>query len=208
MILLIDNYDSFVYNLARYLQLLGQDTRVVRNDAVDCDQIRRWRPQAILISPGPCSPAESGCSLEVVRTFWEEIPIFGVCLGHQAIAAAFGAKIVRSNEPMHGRTSEVRHDGLGVFQNLPNPLRVCRYHSLTVDLATLPSQLEVAATSSDGTIMAIRHRQRPVVGVQFHPESILTEGGFEILAQFLRQGGLDVPESIPTRHNELTHHLV
>jgi anthranilate synthase/aminodeoxychorismate synthase-like glutamine amidotransferase len=190
MILLIDNYDSFVHNLARYLQRLGHETRVLRNDAVDIRQIRTMAPAAIVLSPGPCTPDVAGKSLEVVHEFWQEIPILGVCLGHQTIAAAFGGTIVRAREPVHGRTSPITHDERGVFAGLPNPLTVCRYHSLIVEESSLPDVLEVSARFNDETIMAIRHRHRPVIGIQFHPESILTTFGYAILANFLGGAGL------------------
>lgn len=198
MILLIDNYDSFVHNLARYLRRLGQDTVVVRSDAITPAEIRARRPDALVISPGPCTPAEAGCSLEVVRQLIDEIPLLGVCLGHQTIAAALGGRVVRAAEPMHGRTSPVFHDGTGVFTDVPNPLTVCRYHSLIVDEPTLPPTLEVTARTADGTVMGLRHRSRPVVGLQFHPESILTEGGFQVLANFLRLAGLRPSAELPT----------
>jgi anthranilate synthase/aminodeoxychorismate synthase-like glutamine amidotransferase len=184
MILLIDNFDSFVYNLSRYLEELGQRTLVVRNDAVDVAAIRELRPEAIVISPGPCDPWRAGISLRVVTDLAGEVPILGVCLGHQAIGAAFGASVVRG-EPAHGRIGLVHHDGRGVFHGLPSPLRAARYHSLVVARADLPPELEIAATLEDGTIMAVRHRRLPVVGLQFHPESVLTEHGHELLANFL-----------------------
>lgn len=196
MILLIDNYDSFVYNLARYLQRLGQATHVVRNDVLDTEQIRALAPAAIVLSPGPCTPEVAGKSLDVVREFWQDTPILGVCLGHQTIAAAFGARIRRANEPMHGRTSPITHDARGVFAGLPNPLTVCRYHSLIVEEPSLPAEFEVSARLADGTIMAIRHRHRPVIGLQFHPESILTECGYPILASFLRAAGLEAATEV------------
>ena len=185
VILLIDNYDSFVHNLARYLQRLGHETRVVRNDALDVPQIRTMAPTAIVLSPGPCTPDVAGISLEVVHEFWQEIPILGVCLGHQTIAAAFGAKIVRAQEPMHGRTSPITHDERGVFTGLPNPLTVCRYHSLIVEAATLPDTLTVTAETADGLIMGLAHKELPIRGVQFHPESIATAAGHELLANFI-----------------------
>lgn len=202
MILLIDNYDSFVHNLARYLRRLDQETVVVRNDALELDDIASWQPSAIVLSPGPCTPREAGCSLDVVRRFSGTIPLLGVCLGHQAIAAALGARIVRAPEPMHGRVSDVFHDEQGVFAGMPNPLVACRYHSLVVDEATLPSCLLVSARTADGVVMAVRHRSRPLVGLQFHPESILTSHGYPLLAAFLRSSGAKVPESLPTMDNE------
>lgn len=202
MILLIDNYDSFVFNLARYFEQLGQATRVVRNEAIDADGIRQCNPSAIVLSPGPCGPSEAGASLEIVREFWQSLPILGICLGHQTIAAAFGAKIVRAREPMHGRTSAVIHDGQGVYSNLPCPLVACRYHSLVVDEETLPADFEISARTADEVVMSIRHRERPLVGVQFHPESILTDSGYDLLANFLRLAGLDCPATIPTIEGE------
>lgn len=193
MILLIDNFDSFVYNLARYFARLGQETRVVRHDASDVASIRALRPQAIVISPGPCTPSEAGCSLDIVRHLSGEIPILGVCLGHQVIGAAFGGQIVRAPEPVHGRSSLVIHEGRGILSGLPSPLRVGRYHSLVVAEAGLPGELEVTARTEDGVVMGLQHRRHPTVGVQFHPESILTEGGFELLANFLKLAGVHVP---------------
>ncbi len=190
MILLIDNYDSFVHNLARYFQRLGQETVVVRNDAIDVPQVRRLRPQAIVLSPGPCTPNEAGCSLEIVRQLHAEVPMLGVCLGHQTIAAALGGRVVRASQPMHGRASDVFHDEQGIFAGLPNPLSGCRYHSLVVDEPTLPDFLAVAARTADNTVMAIRHRHQPVIGLQFHPESVLTSSGRALLAGFLRRSGL------------------
>jgi len=189
MILLIDNYDSFVHNLARYLQRLGQETKVVRNDAIEVAAIRRLAPRAIILSPGPCTPNEAGCSLEVVRKLHTELPILGVCLGHQTIAAALGGQIVRASRPMHGRTSVVEHEGTGLFSKLPSPLTVCRYHSLVVEPASLPQELRTIATCEDGVIMAIQHNAYPVVGVQFHPEAVLTEHGYQLLANFLSLAG-------------------
>jgi anthranilate synthase/aminodeoxychorismate synthase-like glutamine amidotransferase len=202
VILLIDNYDSFVHNLARYFRRLGQETVVVRNDAIGPDDVPGLQPSAIVLSPGPCTPLQAGCSLDLVGRFHGTIPMLGVCLGHQAIAAALGACIVRAPEPMHGRVSPVFHDGQDVFAGLPNPLRACRYHSLVVKESTLPSCLVVSARTADGVVMAIRHRDRPLVGLQFHPESILTSHGYEILAAFLRRGGISVPEVLPGMDNE------
>ncbi len=202
MILLIDNYDSFVHNLARYFQRLGHATRVVRNDATGAAAIEALRPDAIVLSPGPCTPREAGCSMEVVQRLAGKLPILGICLGHQAIAAALGATIVRAAEPMHGRTSDIYHAGQSVFAGLPNPLSACRYHSLVVDHATLPPQLQVTAHTSDGTIMALAHRDWPIVGLQFHPESILTDLGYALLASFLRIAQLEVPADPPTITSE------
>jgi anthranilate synthase/aminodeoxychorismate synthase-like glutamine amidotransferase len=202
MILLIDNYDSFVYNLARYLERLGQATQVVRNTQIDVAGAERLRPSALVLSPGPCAPAQAGCSLELVRRLHEKLPILGVCLGHQIIAEALGGRVVRARQPVHGRTSSIAHDGRGIFAGLPNPLEGCRYHSLAVDEASLPEALEVAARAPDGTVMAIRHRRLPVVGLQFHPESILTDCGYALLAAFLRQAGLGVPKTAPTIEDE------
>jgi anthranilate synthase/aminodeoxychorismate synthase-like glutamine amidotransferase len=189
MILLIDNYDSFVHNLARYFERLGQETLVVRNDATTPQEIGRLRPQAIVISPGPYTPAEAGCSVEVIRELGAETPILGVCLGHQAIGAALGTTIVRAPEPRHGRTSQVTHDGSALFAGLPSPFRVCRYHSLIVDEATLPAELFVTARADDGCIMALEHARWPVFAVQFHPEAALTEYGYQLLANFLAAAG-------------------
>jgi anthranilate synthase/aminodeoxychorismate synthase-like glutamine amidotransferase len=197
MILLIDNYDSFVFNLARYFERLGQPTHVVRNDAIDARQARSLRPRAVVLSPGPCAPQQAGCSLEVVRHLHGEFPILGVCLGHQVIAEAFGGHIVRAPEPVHGRASEVFHDGSGLFAELPSPLRACRYHSLAVEEASLPDCLKVTARTNDGVIMGLQHKTLPIFGLQFHPESVLTECGFELLAGFLRLSGLTLPAVIP-----------
>jgi anthranilate synthase/aminodeoxychorismate synthase-like glutamine amidotransferase len=198
MILLIDNYDSFVHNLARYFQRLGQETVVVRNDQIDAERAAAMQPRAIVLSPGPCTPNEAGCSVEVVERLAGRVPILGVCLGHQAIAAALGASVVRAPQPMHGRTSVVEHEGEGVFAGLPNPLTVGRYHSLVVDPATLPHELKPTAHTPEGVIMAFAHREWPVVGVQFHPESILTEHGYALLANFLRLAGIAVADNLPT----------
>ncbi len=201
-LLLIDNYDSFVFNLGRYFERLGHATTVVRNDAIDVEGIGRLRPDALVLSPGPCTPEQAGCSLATVREFSGSIPILGVCLGHQVIAQAFGGRVIRASEPVHGRTSPVLHDGRGVFVGLRNPLPVGRYHSLVVEEASLPPCLEVHARTPDGVVMALQHRKFPVVGLQFHPESILTEAGYAILAGFLRLAGLSVPESLPSGEGE------
>jgi len=202
MIILIDNYDSFVHNLARYLRRLGQETVIVRNDAVEPREVLDRQPSAIVLSPGPCTPVEAGCSLELVRQSAGRVPILGVCLGHQTIAAAFGATIVRAPTPVHGRMSEVRHGATGIFEGLPNPLAVGRYHSLVVDPASLPANLEVTAATEDEVIMALAHRRWPIFGLQFHPESILTEGGYALLGNFLRLAGLDPSRSFPAVESE------
>ena len=190
MVLLIDNYDSFVQNLARHLRRLGQETSVVRNDAISVSEIRKVAPAAIVLSPGPCGPQQTGCSLEVVRALAGEIPMLGVCLGHQTIAAAFGGRIVRAPEPMHGRTSQVHHAGSGLFSGLPSPFTACRYHSLVADRGYLPKCLEVSAWTADGIVMGIRHADYLCFGVQFHPEAILTDFGYLLLQNFLHQAGL------------------
>jgi anthranilate synthase component 2 len=196
MILLIDNYDSFVHNLARYLVRLGAETRVMRNDELNVAEIRRLNPQAIVISPGPCTPAEAGCSVEVVRELHRDVPILGVCLGHQALAAAFGGAVIRAAEPRHGRTSPIEHDGNGLFTGLPSPLTVCRYHSLIIDEATLPPALRVTARTPDGVIMAVQHATVPLFGLQFHPEATLTEHGYAMLANFLRLASCTVAADV------------
>jgi anthranilate synthase/aminodeoxychorismate synthase-like glutamine amidotransferase len=190
MILLIDNYDSFVYNLDRYLQRLGQKTLVVRSDAITVEAISRLSLDAIVISPGPKSPDEAGCSMEVVRRLSEHTPILGVCLGHQAIGQAFGGRIVPAHAPMHGKSSIIHHDGTPLFHDIPIRFQVGRYHSLVIDPASLPSTLVATAWADDGTIMAVQHVKHPVFGVQFHPESILTVNGYQVLANFLSLAGL------------------
>jgi anthranilate synthase component 2 len=188
MLLLIDNYDSFTYNLAQYLGELGADVAVYRNDAITVSEIEAWQPEQIVISPGPCTPNEAGISVDTIRRFAGKIPILGVCLGHQAIGQAFGGRIVRAKRVMHGKLSSVTHDGKGVFTNIANPLTVTRYHSLVVERASLPSCLDVSATSDDdGEIMGVRHKTLAVEGVQFHPEAILTEHGHALLRNFLEQ---------------------
>jgi anthranilate synthase/aminodeoxychorismate synthase-like glutamine amidotransferase len=185
MILLIDNYDSFVYNLARYVRELGETPLVRRHDATDVDEILGLSPSHIIISPGPCSPNEAGISTEVVRRIGPLIPILGVCLGHQCIGAAYGGAILRAGHPMHGKTSRIHHSGTGLFSGLPSPFIATRYHSLVIAPGSVPPSLEVTATSEDGEIMAVRHVEHPVYGVQFHPESVLTEHGYRILDHFL-----------------------
>jgi anthranilate synthase/aminodeoxychorismate synthase-like glutamine amidotransferase len=187
MILLIDNYDSFVHNLARYVRELGWDAEVRRNDAVTLDEVEQLRPSHIIISPGPCTPAEAGISTELVRRFGPSTPVLGVCLGHQCIGAAYGGDIVRATQPIHGKTSVVAHDGSSIFTGLPSPLRVARYHSLVIARSSLPPALRVLASArDDGEIMAVEHREHPVVGVQFHPESAASEYGYAMLDRFLR----------------------
>jgi anthranilate synthase/aminodeoxychorismate synthase-like glutamine amidotransferase len=188
MILVIDNYDSFVHNLARYIRELGYDTHVVRNDSVEVEEIAALKPSHIVISPGPCTPNEAGVSVAAVRELGPTIPLLGVCLGHQCIGQAFGGRIARARRPMHGKTSTIRHDSAGVFAGLPDPLRVTRYHSLVVSEAGLPDELIVTARSEEGEIMALRHRSHPIVGVQFHPEAVLTEHGYDLLRNFLMDG--------------------
>ncbi len=184
MILLIDNYDSFVYNLARYFSILGCECQVFRNDSISIQDIEEMDPSHIVISPGPCTPQEAGISISVVEHFASQKPILGVCLGHQAIAQAYGSEIIRAQKPVHGKASYITHDGTGLFQALKNPLQVGRYHSLVVD-EILPRDLEATAYSSDKVIMGIRHKKYPIYGVQFHPESILTEEGLPLLQNFL-----------------------
>jgi anthranilate synthase/aminodeoxychorismate synthase-like glutamine amidotransferase len=186
MILVIDNYDSFTYNLVQYLGELGADLEVVRNDQTTVEAIERKIPERIVISPGPKTPSEAGICLEVIGAFAGRIPILGVCLGHQAIGQAFGGRVIRAPELMHGKTSEIRHDGKTIFQGLPNPFSATRYHSLIVERPSLPPCLEISATTSDGLIMGLRHKEMKVEGVQFHPESVLTDAGKQLLSNFLR----------------------
>jgi anthranilate synthase/aminodeoxychorismate synthase-like glutamine amidotransferase len=185
MLLLIDNYDSFTYNLYQYLCELGAEVQVRRNDRVTLDEIEAMRPDALVISPGPCTPDEAGLSCQIIETFGPRIPTLGVCLGHQAIGQVYGGKVVRAPEPMHGKTSLMYHQGQGVFRNLPIPFAANRYHSLIVERATLPQELEITAETADGLIMGLRHRSYPVEGVQFHPESIMTPVGKALLRNFL-----------------------
>ncbi len=184
MILLIDNYDSFVYNLARYVGMLGRPRRVVRNDTITIQEVLSSPPDAIIISPGPCSPAEAGISNTIVRMCGAHIPILGVCLGHQCIGEMYGGRTIRAHEPVHGKTSMISHTAEGIFMGLPNPLRVARYHSLICEIAA-NAALQVTAETEDGIIMAVQHKTYPVYGVQFHPESILTEQGLDIVRNFL-----------------------
>ena len=185
MLLMIDNYDSFTYNLVQYLGELGEDVQTWRNDEITLDQIAELAPARIVISPGPCTPNEAGVSVPLLERFAGQIPILGVCLGHQAIGAAFGGKVVRARQVMHGKTSPVEHTGVGVFRGLPNPYTVTRYHSLAIERESLPACLEITAWTADGEIMGVRHRELAVEGVQFHPESILTEHGHALLKNFL-----------------------
>jgi len=187
MVLMIDNYDSFTYNLVQYLGELGAEVQVYRNDALTLEQIAAWKPEKIVISPGPCTPSEAGICVPLIRRFAGEIPILGVCLGHQAIGQAFGGKVVRAGRVMHGKLSEIAHRGEGVFAKLKSPFAATRYHSLVVERASLPDCLAVTAESEDGEIMGLRHRELEVEGVQFHPEAILTEQGHELLANFLKR---------------------
>ncbi len=188
MLLLIDNYDSFTYNLYQYLAELGAEITVRRNDQVTLAEIEDLHPDQIVISPGPCTPNEAGLSCQIIETFGPRIPLLGVCLGHQAIGQVYGGRVVRAPEPMHGKTSLIYHQGQGIFRNLPEPFEANRYHSLIVESTTLPDVLEVTARSVDGLIMGLRHHSYPVEGVQFHPESIMTPTGKELLRNFLEQG--------------------
>jgi anthranilate synthase/aminodeoxychorismate synthase-like glutamine amidotransferase len=185
MILLLDNYDSFTYNLAQYLGQMGATLEVRRNDQITLEEIEELAPERIVISPGPCTPKEAGISVPLIRRFAGKMPILGVCLGHQAIGEAFGGRVIRAPKIMHGKTSEIRHDGKTVFRNLPQGFIATRYHSLIVERKSLPRELEISAETADGTIMGLRHRKLQVEGVQFHPESVLTEVGFRLLENFL-----------------------
>jgi len=185
MILMIDNYDSFTYNLVQYIGQLGGEVVVHRNDQISLDEIRRLQPDAIVISPGPCTPKEAGISVELIRQFSSAIPILGVCLGHQAVGYAFGGEVVRAERIMHGKTSQIINDGRTIFQGLPNPFVAGRYHSLIVERNSLPDCLEISAETEQGEVMGIRHKEYPVEGIQFHPESVLTPNGKRILKNFL-----------------------
>ena len=207
MILVIDNYDSFVFNLSRYINELGSDTQVLRNDCLSIDDIAASPPQAIVLSPGPGRPESAGVCIPLVQRLGPHVPILGICLGHQAIGAALGAQIVRAAEPVHGRTSAIHHDGQGLFASVATPLTATRYHSLVIDENDLPPELIIRARTDDGLVMAVEHRIWPVFGLQFHPESILTENGHGLLANFLRAAGLAIdsrmasdqpPRSAPT----------
>lgn len=186
MLLVIDNYDSFTYNLVQYFGELGADPVVKRNDAVTVEEVERMKPERIVISPGPGSPKDAGISLELIRRLGPRIPLLGVCLGHQCIGEVYGGKVVRAGRLMHGKTSPIRHDAQGVFRGLPNPFEATRYHSLIVEKSSVPAELEISADTAEGEIMGLRHRKHPVHGVQFHPESILSKEGKDLLANFLR----------------------
>ena len=188
MLLMIDNYDSFTYNLVQYFGELGQEVQVFRNDEISLEEVDRLGADRVVISPGPCTPSEAGISVALIQRFAGKIPILGVCLGHQSIGQAFGGRIVHAGQLMHGKTSGIRHKDAGVFHGLPNPLTATRYHSLVIEKKSLPACLELTAWTDDGEVMGVRHRDLPVEGVQFHPESILTEKGHELLANFLRDG--------------------
>lgn len=185
MILMIDNYDSFTYNLVQYMGELGADIHVERNDCISISEIESLKPKKIVISPGPCTPAKAGISVEVIKKFAGKVPLLGVCLGHQSVGAAFGGEIIKAGKLMHGKTSKVRHDGKTLFKNLPNPFTATRYHSLVLNRKTLPDCFEITAESEDNEIMGIRHKDLSVEGVQFHPESILTPNGKDLLMNFI-----------------------
>lgn len=200
MILMIDNYDSFTYNLVQYITEMNDEVQTFRNDELSISDIYRLRPEMLVFSPGPCTPNEAGISLQVIREFQGKIPLLGVCLGHQAIGQVFGAEVIRAQRPVHGKTSLITHDGKTIYRGLPNPLTVCRYHSLSLDPASIPGCLEVTSWSEDGEVMGIRHKQHPVEGVQFHPEAILTEGGKELLKNFIQ-----IAREFNKEQRELTH---
>ncbi len=185
MILMIDNYDSFTFNIVQYLGELGAEVKVVRNDQITVEEAEKLRPTKILVSPGPCSPAEAGVSCDIIRHFGSKLPVFGVCLGHQALGYVYGGKVIRADRLMHGKTSPILHSGKGVLKGMPNPFDAIRYHSLLVERKSLPAELEITAETKEGEIMGLQHRTLPVYGVQFHPESILTQDGKRILQNFL-----------------------
>ncbi len=196
MILVIDNYDSFTYNLVHYLEELGAETIVRRNDALSVDEALAMHPEAVLLSPGPCTPNEAGICLSLLEAAPDDLPILGVCLGHQAIGQVFGGKVIRAKQLMHGKTSPIHHRGEGVFEGLPEGFTATRYHSLAVEPESLPNSLQVTAWTEDGEIMGLRHAYRPIQGMQFHPESIATEGGHRLLANFLTSAGVKV-DAVP-----------
>jgi anthranilate synthase/aminodeoxychorismate synthase-like glutamine amidotransferase len=186
MILMIDNYDSFTFNIVQYLGQMGEDVRVFRNDKITVEEIKKLKPQAIFLSPGPRSPRDAGITVDVIRNFYNVVPLMGICLGHQAIGFAFGGDVVRAERIMHGKTSQVRNDGKTIFAGLPNPFTAGRYHSLIVKRETLPDCLEISAETDEGEIMGLRHKEYPVEGIQFHPESVLTPQGKRIIKNFLK----------------------
>jgi para-aminobenzoate synthetase component 2 len=186
MLLVIDNYDSFTYNLVQYFGELGEDVRVYRNDKITLEEIEALRPQRLVISPGPCTPKEAGISVEAIRRFAGRLPLLGVCLGHQSLAVAFGGEVIRADRLMHGKTSMIQHDGRTIFRDLPNPFEATRYHSLLVNRTNLPDCFEISAQTAEGEIMGLRHRSLGLEGVQFHPESILTRSGMDLLRNFLK----------------------
>jgi anthranilate synthase/aminodeoxychorismate synthase-like glutamine amidotransferase len=189
MILMIDNYDSFTFNIVQYLGQMGEDVQVYRNDKITLDEIKKLQPEIIFLSPGPCTPREAGITVDVVHKFYKTMPIMGICLGHQAIGYAFGGDIVRADRIMHGKVSPVHHDGKTIFAGLPNPFTAGRYHSLVVRPETLPDCLEISAQTVEGEIMGLRHKEYPVEGIQFHPESVLTPQGKRIIRNFLKYSG-------------------
>lgn len=203
MILLIDNYDSFVFNLSRYFCEMGCETVVVRHDQITIAEVADLKPLAIVLSPGPCTPTEAGICVQLVQELSEQIPMLGVCLGHQSIAAAFGGEIIRAPEPVHGRTSSIQHDGSALFAELPNPFVATRYHSLVIDELSLPSKLTITARTDDGLPMAIQHSHRPLFGVQFHPESVLTIQGQQLLRNFLLLAGC-ATEQLPKPNGKIS----
>ena len=186
MVFVLDNYDSFTYNLVQYIGECGHECVVKRNDQTTTDEIAAMRPSHVLVSPGPCTPREAGISIDVIKRFAGKVPVLGVCLGHQALGEAFGGKVVRAAKLMHGKTSAIQHDGKTIFRDVPSPMTATRYHSLIVEERSLPKELEISARSEDGTIMGLRHKSVPVEGVQFHPESILTDHGKRLIANFLK----------------------
>jgi anthranilate synthase component 2 len=191
MLLVVDNYDSFVFNLVHYVEQLGARTKVIRNDDLTVEEALALKPQAVLLSPGPCTPAEAGICVDLLKTAPPNLPIFGVCLGHQAIGEAFGGRVISAKEIRHGKTSQITHDGTGIFEGLPSPFTATRYHSLAIDPSAVPNVLRVTARTPDGEIMGVVHNERPVHGVQFHPESIHSEHGHKLLANFLHIAGIE-----------------
>jgi len=187
MILMIDNYDSFTYNLVQYLNELGEEVRVYRNDEISLDKVRELNPEMIVISPGPKTPDEAGISIEIIKRFYKTIPVLGICLGHQSLIQVLGGEIIKAETPVHGKVEEIRHTGIGVFKDLKNPIKVTRYHSLIADRNKLPEELVITAETAEGEIMGVRHKKYLLEGVQFHPEALLTECGHEMLANFLKE---------------------